>query len=564
MAANPTLRLLLRLALVVSLLSLVSCATVPSAGIGRGEKLPEDGGLVAVQVITNSERLSDALPNWSEVIVVDLDRSKPDGTRLIYSLPALNNGLSSTRVFVGVLRPGRYRFAGLHGSAQVGDAVHYQSARAPQTVGSFRIETDHLTNLGTVLFQPFPGDPMAKPVVGSDTRFSYAMSRLDDDVSLGDFVAHTYPGEYARTRGQAVLGWQPDSLGPLRERLASAIRSRAVLTAAHREPASGDLYFTARLGTLYRRSEAGTWTSVHLPTEHDLIAFARLPDGSFIAGGERGGIWRARDFGGPWQGEQLKDRDQTLVWLGSIAGRLLAVASTGTGYRLYEADESTPGNWRHIGEYGAHRNYDEARRVFAVEHPPAVIADARGLTLFGSKSRHRFDAGSGHFSNEADQGVYRLVNQPNGIVVAMPHSGWSGTKPPIVSRDGGTTWESYRRLGQFHVPPYVFEDGTALGIGNANYFAVIGWRRHAALDVLASADKGATSAPVGQLVQGCDRLEGSISTDARLFARCHDGTLMMSSDRGRTWVRDVDRSPKRGDVPHEFIADPEPDAGTAS
>ncbi|WP_300614684.1 hypothetical protein [Dokdonella sp.] len=235
MKAGAAYSTLLRLTFVAVFLSLGACATAPSAGIGSGETLPEDGGLVAVQVVTNSEKLSDALPNWSEVLVVDLDRTKPDGKHLMYSLPALNNGLSSTRVFVGILRPGRYRFAGLYAFAQVGNASSYQSARAPGTVGAFEIATDQMTNLGTVLFQPFPGDPMAKPMVGSDTHFAYAMSRLDDRVSLEDFVAHSYPAQYARTRGHATLGWLPDSLGPLRERLASVIRSRAVLTAAHRE-----------------------------------------------------------------------------------------------------------------------------------------------------------------------------------------------------------------------------------------------------------------------------------------------------------------------------------------
>lgn len=562
MKAGAAYSTLLRLTFVAVFLSLGACATAPSAGIGSGETLPEDGGLVAVQVVTNSEKLSDALPNWSEVLVVDLDRTKPDGKHLMYSLPALNNGLSSTRVFVGILRPGRYRFAGLYAFAQVGNASSYQSARAPGTVGAFEIATDQMTNLGTVLFQPFPGDPMAKPMVGSDTHFAYAMSRLDDRVSLEDFVAHSYPAQYARTRGHATLGWLPDSLGPLRERLASVIRSRAVLTAAHREPAGGDIYYTARLGTVYRRTEEGKWTSAHLPTHYDLIAFARLPDGSFITGGERGAIWRAHDLDGQWHGEQLADRDQVVVWLGSIAGRLLAVGSTGTAYRLYEADGSAPGNWRRIGDYGARDGYDELRRVFAIEHPPALIADSGGVTLFGHKSRHRFDAGSGSFATEPGNGMVALVNQPNGITVAMPRSGWSGTKPPLVSRDGGSNWEPYQRLGQFHEPPYVFEDGTELGIDNDASFVLIGWQRRASIDVLASADKGASSTTIGHLSYGCGRLESTISTDARLFARCNDGTLLMSTDRGRTWARDADRSPKREEIPREFIADPAPGAAT--
>lgn len=564
MKFHAAMSALLRLSFTASLLLLGACATVPSAGIGRDDKIPDDGGLVAVQVVTNSEKLSDALPNWTEVIVVDLDRAKPDGTHLIYSLPALNNGLSSTRVFVGVLRPGRYRFAGLYAFAQVGDRMQSQNARAPETIGSFEIATDQMTNLGTVLFQPFPGDPMSKPMIGSDMRFAYAMSRLDDRVALEDFVAHSYPARYERTRAHAPLGWLPDSLGPLRDQLASMIRSRAVLSAAYQEPNHGDIYYAARLGTLYRRDEGGTWTSAHLPTEYDLIAFAHLPDGSFVAGGERGTIWRAREFTGPWQGEPLADRDQVVIWLGVIEGQLLAVTSTGIGYRLYKAggSEARPGDWQRVADYGAHDGYDEQRRVFAIERPPMLIRGPHGLTLFDHKSRHRFDTRSGQFTTEPGDGLAALVNQANGIVVAMPHSGWMGSKPPIVSRDGGASWESYQRLGQFHEPPYVFEDGTELGIDNDASFMLIGWQRRASIDVLSSADKGATSTTVGHVSYGCGRLEGAISTDARLFARCRDGTLLMSTDKGRTWTRDADRTPRREKMPREFIADPASGAST--
>lgn len=551
---NRKSRRLAWLAAVVALLSLDGCSTIPSAGIDRAENLPADGGLVAVQVVTNSQKLSDALPNWSEVLVVDKDRTGPDGKPLIYSLPALNDGLSSTRAFVGVLRPGRYRFGGLFAVARTGDSSRFQSAPAPATVGAFEVRTEHLTNLGTVLLQPFLGDPLASPTVGTDTKFAYAMSRLDDAISLEDFVARRYPTQYARIRGRPALGWLPDSLAPLRERLAETIRAHAVLSEPHFDKTGGEIYYTARLGTLYRRDGSGHWFSAYLPTRYDLIGFAKLPDGSLVAGGERGGIWRAQNFDGAWQPVPLDDREQTVVWLGAVGdAHLCAITSTGDRYRLYRTPLSGPWRWQLVGEYGKHDAVDDDWRVFALEHTPAVIPTPDGIRLFGPHSSHRFDAGSGNLLAQAGFGTTDLVNQPNGITVAMPYSGWSGTKPPQVSRDHGGHWEQFHRLGQFHERPYVFEDGAVLGTDNDSSFALFGWKRREKVDVLISADKGVTHTTAGQLAYGCGLIEAAISTDALLFARCFDGTLLTSGDRGRTWTRESSRSVRPDKIPKEFL-----------
>lgn len=546
---------LTRAACAGALVLLGACSTIPSAGIEQGGTLPADGGLVAVQVVTNSQKLSDALPNWSEVVVVDKDRKGKDGKPLIYSIPALNQGLSSTRAFVGMLHPGRYRFGGLFSSAKVGDLSRFQSAPAPATVGSFEVRTDHLTNLGTVLFQPFLGDPLANPMVGADNKVAYAMSRLDDTVSLEDFVARRYPAQYARTRGQPPLGWLPDTLTPLREKLADTIRTHAVLSEPHFDASSGEIYYTARLGTLYRRDGSGRWSSSYLPTRYDLIAFAKLPDGRYVVGGERGGIWHSREFDAGWQPSPLDDREQTVVWLGAVGEtRLCAIASTGDRYRLYQTSLPSPGQWQLVGEYGEHDPADVNWRVFALEHTPAVIADGGGLRLFGPRTSHRFDAKSGRLTAEAGFGTMDLVVQPNGIAVAMPSSGWSGTKPPRVSRDRGASWEQFHRLGQFHQRPYVFEDGTALGTDNDSSFVFFGWKKREQVDVLVSADKGVTHATAGQLAYGCSLIEAAVSTDALLFARCYDGALLTSSDRGRTWTRESNRSVRPDTIPKEFLA----------
>jgi hypothetical protein len=295
--------------------ALTGFTNLPSAGIDNAKQLPADGGIVAVQVVTNSAHLSDSLHNWTKVVVVQEGVVGEDGKPIIITIPALTDGLSTTRAFVGVLKPGHYRFAGLSGFTRRGNGSYFMSAGAPPTVGRFEVQTNHLTNLGTVLFQPFHPDPLANSMLDAEEKTTYAMSRLDDTPSLSEFVSQRYPEQFFLTQPNTQLGWDPDQLGALRTRLASAIREYAMLSQPHFDAHTKQIVYTARLGTLYLKSASGSWSTCHVSTNYELLAFAEFPDRSVITGGERGGVWYASKPCGEWQAIPLPDRAQNIIWI---------------------------------------------------------------------------------------------------------------------------------------------------------------------------------------------------------------------------------------------------------
>ncbi|MBS0583366.1 MAG: hypothetical protein JSS42_09735 [Proteobacteria bacterium] len=543
-----------RAALLVPCLLLIhACASIPSAGIDGPDKdkLPTNGGLVAVQVVTNSAHLTDALVNWTEAIVVKEDGVGKDGQPELFSLPALDDGLTSTRVFVGLLAPGHYRFSGLFSYARGGDMTYMLSARAPRTVGTFDVQTDRLTNLGTVLFQPFHPDPLANTAVLSPVETPYAMSRIDDSQPLAEFVAAKYPRQFERTRSATTLGWTADTETQARTRLAEAIHGFAFMERP-RYISREEIIYTARLGSLYRRSASGQWTIGHLPTNLALMSATKLSDGSYVAGGERGTVWHAGSLDGSWQAATLPYAGQSTAWLGEVDGKLFAIGMDNGKARLYQRGEDWA--WKLVGEYGTRAKEGARELAYDYSLTPRVVTRGKELLVYGDHARYRLDAATAAFSKIDDQGSFLVQEQPNGIIVSNADSFWfGGVGAPQISRDGGLTWEPYHRLGKWGGALYVFSDGTPLAIDSDTGFGWKGWEKEPHPSVLTSSDKGKTQRAIGQVTFGCNRIEGPISTDELLYLYCFDGSLLKSTDRGRTWGAEYSRAVRADKLPAEFL-----------
>jgi hypothetical protein len=543
----------LRLAAITLFGALTGCATVPDAGIKSEAALPAGHGLVVVQVVNNAHQISDAISTWSEVVVVDRERKDEDGKPLVTSIPALTDGLSSTRVFVGSLPPGRYRFGGLYAFKQyAGGNAYYATAPAPQLIGDFEVGAGRLTSLGTVLFQPLYGDPLASKLLFEPSKTAFAMSRIADDEALDEFVALRYPRLAEEVRAAPRLGWVADEYGELRAQLEQATRSYALLDRPQGVTTDGSLVFGGRLGTLHRRSGAGTWTHVHVGGNRELLAYGNSGT-SHYAGGERGRICRAARFEGPWQCDYLPARDQSVVWIGAaVPGAVHVVADERGRRRLYRgATDGTP-NWTLVHEFGQPQNIYPPTSTEIKAQAPALWLDRASLHVTDLAKSYVVDLVTGNVGNGTVPPLFELIEQPNGVLVASPYSGWSGAKPPIASRDRGRTWQPMERLGVYGVLPYVLASGDMLAANNAETFVWVGWKKRENVAVLRAAPTSKDDRTVGHLPYGCHELLNSVSRDDALVARCFDGSLLTSTDEGRTWKTEYARAVRAAALPDAF------------
>lgn len=283
-----------------------------------------------------------------------------------------------------------------------------------------------------------------------------------------------------------------------------------------------------------------------------LISATKLSDGSYVAGGERGTVWHADSFDGPWQPAALPYAGQSTAWLGEADGKLFAIGMDNGKARLYQ--RSADWTWAPVGEYGTKVREGTRELAYDYDLVPRVVTRGRELLVYDDHSRYRFDAGTAKLSKIDDQGSFLVQQQPNGIVVSNADSFWfGGVGAPQISRDGGMTWEPYHRLGKWGGALYVFADGTPMAIDSDIGFSWKGWEKEAHPSVLISSDKGKTQRAIGQVAFGCNRIEGQISTDELLYLYCFDGSLLKSTDRGRSWVPEYSRAVRADRLPAEFF-----------
>jgi len=549
---EPLTRVTWRIGAALTLaLCMAGCATLPDAGLASDTPLVAGQGMVALQVVSNTERIGEKIPTWSEAIVEDLDRRDDRGKPILHSIPGLYDGLTSTRVFVGALPPGRYAFRGLFASLQyAGGPTYYASAPAPSEAGRFLVEDGRLTELGTILFQPLHPDALATKMLDAPTTLDYVLTRISDSDALAEFVALKYPMASKSLGQREPLRWEPDALDESREALASAMRAYAIPVRAH--PSSGGaVVFTGRLGSLQRRDAGGRWTSLNVSGYRELLAYREVGAEHFV-GGERGAVCRATDFVGPYQCASLPNRNQNVVRIDAdTSGRVHVLAEERGRYRLYRLD-TWPDAFAEVTSFGASAEVWAPQSVLVGARLPAAYRDGDILVVSSVEATHSIDLRNGRRTTSEVPALWEAVEQSNGWIVASPSSTWSGTKPPIVSRDRGRTWKEISRLGVHGVLPYVDDTGDAIGLDNDATYVFVGWRKREKVAVLRAAGGAKENRQIGQLPFGCGELVTEASSDALLLARCHDGAMLRSTDGGASWTVDLARAVRADAVPAEF------------
>lgn len=515
----------MRLLVWALLVSSTGCAPIQTAGLKPGQAMPSGHGLVAVQVVSNTDSLSAHLRNWSEIVLVDRERNDSSGRPLVISIPAVIDGMSSSRVFVGSLPPGSYRLAALRAHrATSGMGAYSAIAHLGDALGTFRVESNSFTSLGTVYFQPLYADPLSSKFVGSGESMRFVVSRIDDREALHEFAASRHPHAMAALEGQAALGWDDDTVAEKRQQLQQAIRAFALLGRPQHRGGDGALVFGGRLGTLHRRNPSGEWVRSHVQGNREILAYRETNQGIF-AGGERGLICRAVQFSGPWLCSKLSDPNQSIVWIGSSPhGALYLITQERGRVRLYVGASEDQSGWELLREFGKRAPVTSADLTNAIARPvPAMFRDGR-LNLADIDWSYALDTNLGSVVPSSWPALVSLARQPNGITLASPASSWTGTKPPIISRDLGETWVTSQRIGAFHTFPYALGSGDVVAIDSDSTYVFVGWRKKENVAVLRAAPSSAESRTVGHVPYGCSEILHEVSHDHELIVRCFDGT----------------------------------------
>lgn len=534
---------------VISVL-LAGCVTpLPPTELDDPDALPERYGVVAVQVVSNARRLAPMLYRWSAIYAVNVD-----DTEQVYALRPSGTGLLRSQVFVGALPPGQYAVFNLHAYRQLGDSSYWLNAPLPRSLGTFIVDHQRVTSLGTVVFQPLGGEQ--EEAAGSP----YLVTRYAEFEDLSLFVAEAYPDVYSSLDSSVLLGWEPDLLGDDREDINATI-PKAAVALDHFWLDDQTIAMAATVGQFFMRdSESGEWSRIDTGYTNQIGALSTSNAG-YLAAGERGLVLRADALEGPWSRVPGPGTQQAVYWIEQNAsGEFFALTRASDQVHFYRVSEDFE-QWREVRAFESTRGQpvSGAGQVHALNPGDGTIV------LFGDEKRVVYNIDSGEMIFDSTPDFRSLERQPNGIYVGISGNFWLATATPRLSRNQGRDWETVTRIVDYErwktesrSQPIVLDDGTQFAVSHRGYRNE-STRRIEYEDEprLRGIEEGSRSIDWrGPLDPDCTQLLPEISTEQAIFAMCNNGRLMRSDDLGASWTLDywagIAEDEEPGDGPDLF------------
>ncbi len=532
-------------ALCAYIVLLTACATgggPANTSLDEPEDLPDVYGVAAVQVVTNGFRISQTLLGWTSVLVVDNgDREKN------YSLDVVKDGYSSNPVFVGALPPGEYSIYALHSYARIGDASYWFNAPVPPSIGKFEVLADHVTSLGTIVYQPLASE--TEEGAENSRSISYSMTRVDTDEDFSVYVE----GQYPRLSGigkPGILSWNEDNFADSRQLLLNQFKQVA---RSNRYVALDDGEIIAspgKLGQLYFRTRRSGWSRVDTGRVDELLSIAKWGD-TYVMSGDRGLIVRSDDIAGPWEPVAgAPAREAIVKFVTTTDNALFALTQAEEEHRLYRIVElGKP--WDRVNNPALSILSQQSKKWYGYAH---VIPGNNGsLFIFSDKERVHWDRKNKEWSSTDTASLTSLFKQPNGILVGFPVSAWTGIADPVFSMDNGKSFETLDRRvsGSYYIAnastPFVASPDDILMVASP---MVRDGRRKLVTGRSIHLYRGDSEKDArknewkkqGELWPDCYGLLPAISSAEEQFMMCLDGRLLRSTDMGATWKLDKDVS----------------------
>ncbi|MGY6629860.1 MAG: hypothetical protein ACXIUL_02525 [Wenzhouxiangella sp.] len=514
--------------------TLVGCATstrsIPTRP-GDPENLPDEYGLVAFKVISNTERLTSRLVNWTGAFAIDLNDSEKR-----YFLQGSSAGLNSSRVFVGAMPPGEYAVVMLQSHLRAPDAQIWLNAPLSADTGTFSVDQGRLTSLGTLVYQP-----LGWVREDNESRHLYVIARFEDYEPLEHLVAEAYPEAWEGIQTDLILGWDPDENDPMRQEMADRLRRVPRGMERHRLD-DGRAVLTAPMGQILVRDSAASWRRIDSGQTRHIASLTDRAEGGYLASGERGLVLTADHLDGPWQHRPGPSTQENIFWIHSNAdGSAVALTERHDRIRLYSVDPDFS-QWQSLAEF-RHRN----PMLSAAEAFHALATEDGRVMVFGDSRRTVFDPSTGAVESHEDRNLTHLSRQPDGTLTRVPDHFWSRNGRPQFSVDDGETWQDLRPIRSIEIwrvsgPVFILPNQEFAAISNRSYRPAPTQRmRYDEHNRIRLGDTEEIRQWGVALEEGCDQLVPLFSDPGNLFVSCRDGRLLRSTDGGQSWNVDFDQ-----------------------
>ena len=499
------------------------------------DSLPSDYGVVVLQVTNNADELGHRLDTWTGAHVT---RVGEPGSHFL--LKPAGSGLISSRIFIGALPPGRYRIQNLisewpqHSKPQV-----WMEAPAQNHLGTFRLEPGQLTSLGTVLFQPLGA-------VEEDGRWKrvHMFLRYDSEERFDQFMDHATP-DLAERLGERVHGWDIGRNDQAHHELADRVSEFAIGTEYH-WLGDGEIAMTGPIGAVFISEAAGQWRQIETGVNHQLAAMAKTSEG-YVVAGERGLVLRTDETGGNWEELPGPGLMTAVEWLQQMNnGSFYAIGRGDERCVLFHVTEDFS-RWKPVLEVEDWFDWRVPTDRPCQIHTASMAGDR--IVAFDGQRRIEFDNQGNMQLEEQSKRWTLFTEQPNGVSIAVPDTLGSEYKSQVYTLDGGASWSDTARdwpaesdrLGEVSIM-YLLPDGRAMAFSYKGYVDDFSKRV-----LYEKQPRFRLSNVDGDIVRWGEQIESycrnllpEISTEERMFARCSDGSLIVSEDGGESWNEDFE------------------------
>ncbi|ESP92190.1 hypothetical protein [Pseudoalteromonas luteoviolacea] len=575
------IRICLVLAMTVLVAACQSSNPIQNTQLNDQHPLKLGQGVVALELINNTDRLGNLHPNWGEVIIIRIDNEEQrkqaaiakakekalkkgktfdpeavDWEHEYFSLRPNSKGTVSSQLFVGAMPEGEYLIGSLYSYYNDGNMSSWITMPVFQSAGVFEVKATQLTNLGTIVFQPLLNTK--EPSFWSNRTEQRAyVTRLSGDTDLAPFVKHHYQNLASSMDFSSINSWKEDPFTELRAKLGSLSKSNAYGERAIALQGSELNALAARFGLLHLINGQGDLTTESLPTSSQLTSSLHF-QGNLLVGSERGLLF-SKAQNGQWQSSQPISAKEAFVWLGSANGFGYALASSQKQHVLYRfAGADT--RWQKIGEFKKKANNNWLVQngglfvFFDAQGEPKIINDNKLLS---------FNEATNSWQATKYKSFKKFSQLKTGELIAVEVSQWDGFGDQVISLDYGQSWQTIERSTRLFgdakadaTLPALLPNNQIASVGRVK--TVKGSKKNKlriiTADIQNASDKTKWT-PHGELKANCSTQLAELTQGSTLFFLCDQGQVVSTSDLGQSWDVRIDIDIARMQAQYEaFLA----------
>ncbi|WP_440903826.1 hypothetical protein ACMZOO_13330 [Catenovulum sp. SX2] len=561
---------------------LSGCASnIQSTRINDKKPLPQGHGIVAVQVINNTDRLAPLHQDWTNIYAVRIDNrealkqaaiekakakakqygkkfdeSKVDWDLDVYEMYPASEGVINSQLFVGSMPAGEYLISSLYSYYSDGQMSSWISMPVGYNAGTFEVGSKQITGLGTIAFQPLLSIKSPSFWNMSSSKKAFVV-RLSERQYLERFVVQEYPNISKSLNQSKVLGWKEDILESIREKIGSMARKNAygeqVISLSN---TLGHAAIAAKFGQLRVLDNEGSWQQFDLPTNAQLSATVEIDNKIYVAG-ERGQVFVSDDKGQNWQSFNPVSTQEAIMWLGYRDDKGYAVTSSSKAHKVYQFSEISQA-WKKVGEF---------KRVpgasFWVQNGGMFpfFNQLGQLNIINDTKLHAYDFNSGKWAMSKTKALKKFAQMADGSLLGIEVSQWDGYGDQVFSLDEGKSWNTVSRSLRWGD---VKSETSLPAVLPNELFVTVGRIKKSndrSLKILSAPFSEITKEQVtwkthGLVKESCATLLPSLTLNDTLYFQCDQGQVVSTRDLGETWdtVVDIDIARLQNEYDNLLIA----------